>query len=99
MKSQILINAPLHFPKAKNWMWNYCVYLGPYTDKSNNLHYDLGIHLRPEGDIVGNSLAIVYGNEPGQYISGSIPSPRGWVQSPMYRETLKRAKALNLIKG
>ena len=75
--------------------WGYCLHLGPYTTKEG-LHYDLGIceHLhdvkRPP------SFAIVYGEEPWEYHSGSI---EGWERKlfdsdldEAWDETLRRYK-------
>ena len=58
----ILNNVKLNYPEARDWMWDYCVYLGPFNKK-----YDLGVYVHPEGDL---SAAVVYGNRPGEYISG-----------------------------
>ena len=87
--SELLANAPLHFPKARDWMWNYCIYLGPYTSETGTI-YDLGVYL---GSKFGDSAAIVFGNTDGDYMSGPIDH-KG---NDVYVETLKRAKALNLI--
>jgi hypothetical protein len=85
----LLTNAPLFYPSAKEWMWDYCIYLGPFTDSKGN-NYDLGIYL---GSDSYPSAAIVYGNEPGNYLSGfNINSKR-----ECYIETWRRAKELNLI--
>jgi hypothetical protein len=62
----LLTNAPLFYPSAKEWMWDYCIYLGPFTDSKGN-NYDLGIYLGLDSY---PSAAIVYGNEPGNYLSG-----------------------------
>ena len=87
----MLDNAPLHWPKALGWMWTYCIYLGPYTSFTGD-KYDLGIYISPHGgDKV--SAAIVYGNEPSQYISGPLCDPK----SDFMIETQKRAKACRLI--
>ena len=86
--SQILHNAPLYYPSAREWMWDYCIYLGPYTCPDGH-KYDLGIY-------IGNdemSAAIVFGNRPGDYSSGPITST-----SPEYVETIRRAKLLELMK-
>ena len=32
----------LYYPQAIDWMWNYCIYLGPWTD-SDGTKYDMGI--------------------------------------------------------
>jgi len=91
-----LDNAPLYWPEAKKWMWNYCLYLGPYTNFRGE-KYDLGIYLSPHGTSHPNSkisAAIVYGNEDGQYMSGSLNDST----SDVYVETLRRAKALKLTR-
>jgi hypothetical protein len=59
------------YPKADNWMWNYCVFLGKFSDNGEN--FDLGIYVDKDGDI---SDATVYSNTPGDYSSGEI-SPNG----------------------
>ena len=73
-------------------MWDYCVYLGPFTD-SNGKNYDLGIH------VASQCAAIVYGNQEGNYISGELNKviTSDYI-SEHYSETFKRAKALNLIQ-
>lgn len=85
-----LYSAPLFYPSAREWMWTYCIYLGPFTD-STGKNYDLGIFIRGNGKI---SNAIVYGHEEGNYISGDINNV---CKLEHYQETYKRAKALNLI--
>jgi len=85
------------YPDANEWMWNYCTFLGKYTDKSGN-NYDLGILIKADNNLLLNeySLAIVYDNIPGSYISSYIPDESN---SPEFvKETLKRARNLNLIK-
>jgi len=90
----LLSGAPLYYPSAKEWMWDYCIYLGPFTSE-NGKNYDLGIFL---GDaILGPSAAIVYGDEAGNYISGQLKNVIG-DRPDYYLETVKRAEALNLIK-
>ena len=37
----------LYYPSARDWMWNYCIYLGPYTD-SKGANYDLGFNYCPD---------------------------------------------------
>jgi hypothetical protein len=77
------------FPEADKWMWNYCVFLGKFTDSKDN-NFDLGIHI---GDEI--SAAIVHGNEPGDYFSGPISNRMtrdNDVYDEKYIETLKRAK-------
>ena len=97
--NDLLNGAPLYYPSAKEWMWNYCIYLGPFTD-SKGLNYDLGIYIddyHDEDSILRYSNATVYGNEPGEYSSGSI-YPRIDFNNEVSQEVLRRAKELNLIK-
>lgn len=75
------------YPEADEWMWDYCVYLGPYED-SRGIKYDLGVYKSPAGDL---SAAIVYANLPGSYFSGDIT-----FASEMYEEAFKRAKLAGL---
>jgi hypothetical protein len=91
----LLTGANLFYPSAKDWMWNYCIYLGPFTDSEGN-NYDLGIHLGR----LGASAAIVYGDEPGEYISGGLKhfGRDGGVSGEYYEEVRKRAKALNIYE-
>jgi hypothetical protein len=91
----ILNNAPLYYPSAKEWMWNYCIYLGPFTNSRGN-NYDLGIYINHDS-IFEYSNATVYGNEPGQYSSGVI-YPMIDFDNEISQEVLRRAKELNLIK-
>ena len=49
-------------------MWTYCLHLGPWTYEGE--HYDLGILVRPNGMYPRGALAVVYGPEPHEYISG-----------------------------
>lgn len=74
------------YPDADDWMWNYCVFLGKFTD-SKGRDYDLGIY---PGAKYGRhySAAIVYSNEPGDYASGDLPGSHGF---EAYNETFKRA--------
>lgn len=89
----LLSNAPLYYPSAREWMWNYCIYLGPFTD-SNGENYDLGIHISYE-EIFKNhhySNATVYGNEAGEYMSGDF------FGFEIVDEVVRRANNLNLIE-
>ncbi len=86
----LLFNAPLFYPSAKEWMWSYCIYLGPFTD-SEGENYDLGIYL---DNYKGKSAAIVYGDKPGNYLSGDNINR----DMECYQEMWRRAKELNLIK-
>ena len=88
----------LFYPSALNWMWNYCTWLGKFTDSRGN-NYDLGVFI--DDDEV--SAAIVAGNEPGDYYSGDITnrSEKSKEFDPYeekYKETYRRAKMNNLIK-
>ena len=56
------------YPEAESWMWDYCVYLGPFKSSDGKL-YDLGVYADPQGRL---SAAIVFGNEPGDYMSGDV---------------------------
>lgn len=97
MRNNLLQSAPLHYPDARRWMWNYCVYLGPFTDSRGN-NYDLGICMDTEDQVP--SAAIVHGNTPGDYYSGSLENPlRSSAKDEKYQETYNRAKALNLIES
>lgn len=90
----ILKGAKLYYPSARDWMWNYCVYLGSFTDSEGKL-FDLGIYLNQET----SSAAIVYGNEPGDYYSGDLKrfGRDDSVHSEIYKETRRRAYELGLI--
>ncbi len=88
MKNSLLFGAPLFYPSALEWMWNYCIYLGPYTDSDGNT-FDLGVHL----DSDNISAAIVYGDTPGNYISGNLYNHH----TELYVEARRRASELNLI--
>ena len=58
------------YPEADEWMWNYCIFLGKFTDSSGS-NWDLGILLDGDSIIINDwSAAIVYDNNPGAYISG-----------------------------
>lgn len=92
MTENLLNGAPLFYPSAREWMWDYCVYLGPFTS-SEGQNFDLGIFI---GDGSRISAAIVYGNEPGNYISGDF-RPNIDDMPEWYQETYDRAKILNLI--
>jgi hypothetical protein len=92
--NNLLNGAPLYYPSAKEWMWNYCVYLGPYTDKVGN-NYDLGIYINTDS-FFEYSNASVYGDEPGNYLSGVL-YPMIDFDNEVSQEVLRRAKELNLI--
>ena len=60
----------LFYPSAKEWMWDYCLYLGSFTD-TNGDNFDLGVHYN--GNKYENaefSDATVYDDTPGAYFSG-----------------------------
>lgn len=63
--------SDLHYPSAIEWMWDYCLFLGKFTDGEGN-NYDLGVHYAGFKDFAKFSLAIVCGNEPGNYSSGHM---------------------------
>lgn len=93
--NDLLNGAPLYYPSAKEWMWNYCIYLGPFTDSEGH-NYDLGIYLQLDS-VFECSNATVYGNEPGDYLSG-ILYPMIDFDNEITQEVIRRAKQLNLIK-
>jgi len=83
----------LHYPSAIDWMWTYCIYLGPFTS-SHGTHFDLGIH--------EDCAAIVFGNELGDYYSGELRlfgllGDRA--KDEAYEETRKRAASLGLYES
>lgn len=93
----VLDNVDLYYPGARGWMWDYCVYLGGYTDSSGK-EYDLGIYVHPcEYSKKGVSAAIVYGNNEGDYLSGEwVEDDECW-NSEVYKETWRRARVLGLL--
>lgn len=94
MKDNLLNNAPLFYPSAKDWMWDYCIYLGPFTDSEGN-NYDLGCYMDTR-HYLSISNATVFGNTPGDYKSGYI-YPRMDFDNEVSQEVLRRVKELNLI--
>jgi hypothetical protein len=85
------------YPEADNWMWNYCTFLGKFTD-SQGTNYDLGINISHWIDGTPDiSDATVHSNIPGDYSSGNFRyinvEDREWKL-----EVYRRAKLLNLIK-
>jgi hypothetical protein len=87
--NNLLNNAPLFYPSAREWMWNYCIYLGPFTD-SEKQNWDLGIFLDTDNF---KSAAIVYGDTPGNYLSGDNINK----DMECYQEMWRRARELKLI--
>lgn len=91
----------LTYPDADNWMWDYCIYLGPYQNPETGLVYDLGVYQHPDGKL---SMAIVFGNRPGDYLSGELSiyfndddgSQRVPYIRPEVIETINRANAIGL---
>ena len=90
----LLTCASLYYPSAREWMWNYCIYLGPFTDSKEN-KYDLGIYINNDS-FIEYSNATVYGDEPGNYLSGEL-YPRIDFDNEITQEVLRRAKELKLI--
>lgn len=65
--------STLNYPSSKDWMFNYCLYLGSFTD-SNGKKYDLGVHLNNVNmsEFSKFSDATVYDDNPGSYSSGFL---------------------------
>jgi hypothetical protein len=62
----------LHYPSAKEWMWDYCLYLGSFTD-SKGRNYDLGVHRNGHDSFRSEfSNATVFDDTPGSYSSGCM---------------------------
>lgn len=59
----------MNFPKAKAWMWDYCIYLGEYTT-IDGVKCDLGVHIQKETGRLSD--ATVWGNDAGNYSSGEL---------------------------
>lgn len=55
------------YPKANEWMWDYCIFFKKFTSK-NGREYDLGIYTGEKYV----SCAIVYSNNPGDYNSNDF---------------------------
>lgn len=105
--------SDLHYPAAKDWMWNYCLFLGKFSD-SKGTNYDLGVLV---SDWQGILAANVYSNEPVSYKSGELVGETSWngkvmtrleyyqlqidsyqfFQYEHYVETIKRCKQLGLL--
>lgn len=60
--------SDLHYPDAKEWMWNYCLFLGKFTD-SKGRNYDLGVHYNGDKFDSEFSNATVLDNQAGSYSS------------------------------
>lgn len=104
MKANFIINPDDKFyPSADEWMWDYCTFLGKFTDSQGN-NFDLGIYIRhdvPKDSILKYSNATVYNDVPGSYLSDSLQSNvkiEGWIGEERIKEVIRRAKILNLIK-
>lgn len=89
----IIDNNDKHYPDANAWMWDYCVFLGKFTD-SNGKNYDLGIF---EGSQILD--ATVYDNKPGSYSSGEMADLNYYIEQKReaFIECHRRAKLLGLI--
>ena len=93
--NNLLKCAPLYYPSAREWMWTYCIYLGPFTD-SRGHNYDLGIYIDNDS-VFEISDATVYGNDTGEYMSGPLDRPDYVSMSETKQEVVRRAKELKLI--
>ena len=90
-----------HYPEANELMWNYCIFLGKFTDRKGK-NYDLGIHdeCTIEGKHMYYSAAIVDGPNPGDYFSGGLDrrdADSKDVYDEKYTETIKRARKAGYI--
>jgi hypothetical protein len=86
----MLDDSLFYYPDGRLSTWTYCLPLGKYTHPVTKKKYDLGVYVA--GDNVEVSAAIVYGNEPGEYLSGDLytfSSGNSDEHSP-YLETLRR---------
>lgn len=96
-KSEMIVK--LHYPSAISWMWNYCTYVGPFTD-STGRNFDLGyVKLDGMGGMV--SAAIVDGNNPGDYRSGDlrVMARDNSVHDEPYQELKKRLISLGFTSN
>jgi hypothetical protein len=67
-----------HFNWGKDHpMWKTCVSLGPFTNSLGD-KFDLGVCPKGVDGCLYDSLAVVYGPEPENYISGWHPSCEGY---------------------
>ena len=64
-----IVNKKFH-PAADEWMWDYCTYLGSGVYNGSE-QLDLGVNITSDSP-ENVSFAIVYGEDAGQYASGSI---------------------------
>jgi hypothetical protein len=98
METNFIIDVTDKFyHEANEWMWDYCTFLGKYIS-SDGTKYDLGILLKTDDNLIINeySLAIVYDNKPGSYVSSFVYDEK--IAHDFQKETLRRARLLNLIK-
>jgi hypothetical protein len=87
------------YPLADEWMWNYCTFLGKWTDPETGDNWDLGIFI-PKGDSPFRDTpccASVYSNVLGSYNSAEVYREPHRKPHPMVEEVYKRARKLNLI--
>jgi hypothetical protein len=104
MNNEINFNIAFHdkfYPEANKWMWNYCTFLGKFTDSENN-NYDLGIVFKDSGVLIIGEWcsAIVYDNVHGSYISSGdeLDKIEDYTETrECIIEMKRRAKLLNLI--
>ena len=94
-----LDTAEKYYPKADQWMWYYCTFLGKYS-APNDEEFDLGIFISKNGYV---SFAIVHSDEPGDYFSGSVERFANDIPTDDLRgidyaqiETLKRMQELHI---
>ncbi len=81
------------FPAHNNIIWDYCVFLGKYTDK-NGKKWDLGICIDDDGEIFDAS---VFSNVPHDYKSGKVIFDEESDDIDQMRELKRRAKIMNLL--
>lgn len=93
----------LHYPSAKKWMWNYCYFLGKFTN-SEGTNFDLGIHIYENFPINSSDKfleANVSGNTPGDYYSGDFIISHyisgGYNYPQRKKEAIKRAFLLGIV--
>jgi len=94
--------SDLFYPEAKEWMWEYSLNLGKFTD-STGVKYDLGIYVREDGRVMSS---IVYDNKYACFNSGNLEGlTNGQTYLEFYTEigfehyveTIKRATKLGLL--